>query len=144
MEKILTEICEEINNYFWRTKRNVKLTISGGTFTVDFLQEGQYFRIKNSIFNEGVHKYPATDLTDEKFEGEIWSMAVPQAVIDLASDGIKLCVHITGRQTLAYGMTSVHFPDVRLAVDLTTEMRLGTIDGDTTEDRIGSFLFHPN
>ena len=86
MEKILTEICEEINNYFWRTKRNVKLTISGGTFTADFLQEGQYFRIKNSIFNEGVHKYPATDLTDEIFEGEIWSMAVPQAVIDLASD----------------------------------------------------------
>lgn len=86
MEKILTEICEEINNYFWRTKRNVKLTISGGTFTVDFLQEGQYFRIKNSIFNEGVHKYPATDLKDEVFEGEIWSMVVPQAIIDLASD----------------------------------------------------------
>lgn len=86
MEKMLTEICEYCHNYFWRTKRNVKLTIVDGTFTADFLKDGQYFRIIGSIFNDGVHQYPATDLNDEEFEGQIWSMAVPQAVIDLASD----------------------------------------------------------
>ena len=86
MEKMLTEVCAELNNYFWRDKRNMKLKIVGGTFNCDFLQNGQYFRIVGSIFNDGVHKYPATDLHDEEFDGSIWSMAVPQAVIDLASD----------------------------------------------------------
>jgi hypothetical protein len=37
-------------------------------------------------------------------------------------------------------MTSVHFPDVRFAIDFATEMRLGTIDGDATEDGVGSIL----
>ena len=86
MEKMLTEIWEYCHNYFWRTKWNVKLTIVDGTFTVDFLKEGQYFRILGSDLNDGVYQYPATDLKDEEFEGQIWSMAVPQAVIDLASD----------------------------------------------------------
>ena len=86
MEKMLTEVCAELNNYFWRDKRNMKLKIEGGTFNCDFLQNGQYFRIIGSIFNDGVHKYPATDLHDEEFDGSIWSMAVPQAVIDLVSD----------------------------------------------------------
>ena len=86
MEKVLTELCDYLNNYFWRSKRNVKLTISGGTFTVNFLQQGQYFRIVGSVFNDGVYKYPATGLTNEEFEGSIWSMAVPQTVIDLASE----------------------------------------------------------
>ena len=88
MEKALTELCTYLNKYFWRAKRNVKLTISGGTFSVDFLQPGQYFRIIGSVFpeNNGVFKYPATGLHNEEFNGSIWSMAVPQAVIDLAVD----------------------------------------------------------
>lgn len=86
MEKTLTELLDYLNNYFWREKRDVRLTIENGTFSCDYLQNGQYFRILGSVFNDGVHKYPATDLTDETFEGSIWSMAVPQVVIDLASD----------------------------------------------------------
>ena len=86
MEKGITELCEYLNNYFWRVKRNVKMTISNGTFEVDFLQPGQYFRIVGSLFNDGVHVYPATDLQDEEFNGSIWSMAVPETVIDLASE----------------------------------------------------------
>lgn len=88
MEKTLTELCTYLNNFFWRDKRKGKITISGGSFTASYLKEGQYFRIVGSVFpeNEGVHKYPATDLKDEEFEGQIWSMAVPQAVIDLASE----------------------------------------------------------
>jgi hypothetical protein len=86
MQKVLTEVCEFLNNYFWRQKINVKLTIEDGTFTLPTLKEGQYFRILGSTFNDGVHKYPATDLVDETFEGQIWSMAVPQTVIDLTAD----------------------------------------------------------
>ena len=86
MEKALTDICEYLNNYFWRKKYSGKFVITGGTLTVDYLQPGQYFRIVNSVFNDGIHKYPATDLKDEEFAGSIWSMAVPQTVIDIASD----------------------------------------------------------
>ena len=86
MEKVLTELCGYLNNYFPREKKAVKLAIVNGTFTADFLQRGQYFRIVGSLFNDGVHKYPATHLHDEVFEGFIWSMAVPATVVDLASD----------------------------------------------------------
>lgn len=88
MEKMLTELCHELNNYFWREKISGAYEISGGSIDISALpvQQGQYFRIIGSVFNDGVHKYPATDLTDEKFEGAIWLMAVPQTVIDLASD----------------------------------------------------------
>lgn len=89
MEKVLTELCEEINNYFWRTKIHGHFVISNGEIhfnsNVPIVNE-QYFRIVNSAFNDGVHKFPATDLKDEEFEGAIWSMAVPQTVIDIASD----------------------------------------------------------
>ena len=86
MDKTMTDICDYLNNYFVKSRRDVKLTISGKTFSADYLQNGQYFRIVGSVFNDGVHKYPATDLVDETFEGSIWAMAVPQAVIALSSE----------------------------------------------------------
>lgn len=86
MEKTLTEICEYLNNYFWRQKIQGTFTISGGSINVPALKENQYYRILGSTFNEGVHKYPTDNLIDETFEGSIWSMAVPQTVIGLASD----------------------------------------------------------
>lgn len=85
MNEMLTELCEYLNNYFPVEKRSVTLKIEGGTFAADYLQEGQYFRIVGSIFNDGVHKYPARDLHDETFTGAIWPMAVPATVVGLAS-----------------------------------------------------------
>lgn len=84
MNKTLTDLCGYLNNYFVKEKKDVSIVIEDGTFTADFLQDGQYFRILGSVFNDGIHKYPATDLKDEEFNGVIWSMAVPQAVIDLS------------------------------------------------------------
>ena len=89
MEKILTELCHEVNNYFWHKKIAGDFTISNGELNkTDLLnlQHGQFFRIVGSVFNDGVHQYPAYDLKDEEFNGSVWSMAVPQAVIDLAND----------------------------------------------------------
>ena len=86
---IITEICAELRNWFV-VPNGVHIqtyTISGGSIApLDFLQEGQYFRIIGSVFNEGVHQYPASDLTDEVFHGAVWAMAVPTAVIDLATE----------------------------------------------------------
>ena len=61
-------------------------TIEDGGITLPFLANGQYFRICGSVFNDGLHQYPASDLKSETFEGTVWALAVPQAVIDLASE----------------------------------------------------------
>ena len=61
-------------------------TIEGGGITLPFLLTNQYFRIVGSVFNDGLHQYPAVDLTDETFTGSVWALAVPKAVIDLADE----------------------------------------------------------
>ena len=86
---MLTEICAELRNWFV-VPDGVHIqtyTISGGSIApLDFLQEGQYFRIIGSIFNDGVHQYPATSLTDEVFEGAVWAMALPPSIIALSAE----------------------------------------------------------
>lgn len=90
MEQLLDEVCAYVHNYFPTKKPNGIHTgifnISSGTIECDFLVEGQYFRVKGSIFNDGVHRYPATDLQDEEFIGEIWAMAVPQNLLSLIEE----------------------------------------------------------
>ena len=86
---MLTEICAELRNYFEvpNGRHFGTFTISGGSIApLDFLQEGQYFRIVGSVFNDGVYQYPATSLTDEVFEGAVWAMRLPPAVIALAAE----------------------------------------------------------
>ena len=84
---MLTELCKEINNYFDVERHFGKFTIeSGELLGIDFLQDGQYFRIVGSVFNDGVYQYPKEGLKDEVFDGAIWAMAVPQEVIALAGD----------------------------------------------------------
>lgn len=80
----LTNLCAELRNYFETKKRFGTFTISGGSISPsDFLQDGQYFRIVGSVFNDGVYRYPAHDLVDETFKGAVWAMAVPPAVVEL-------------------------------------------------------------
>lgn len=88
METTLDEVCGYIKNFFVMPNgiHRGKFTISGKSMELDFLQNGQYFRIVGSVFNDGVWKYPASDLSDEQFTGEIWAMAVPPAVIALLAD----------------------------------------------------------
>lgn len=85
---MLAEILKEINNYFTHSVYNVnKISINGGQLPLlDFLQNGQYFRIVGSVFNDGVYQYPVSGLIDENFTGEIWALAVPPAVIALADE----------------------------------------------------------
>ena len=61
-------------------------TISGGSAALP-LQQGQYFRIVGSIFNDGVYRYDdELELTDETFEGAVWALAIPKPVLDLANE----------------------------------------------------------
>ena len=90
---MLTELCHELKNYFLR---NREADVHSGTFTISegvieplsFLAKGQYYRIVGSVFNDGVHKYGDEEdsLVDETFEGAVWAMAVPPAVVALASE----------------------------------------------------------
>ena len=61
-------------------------TIEDGGITLPFLANGQYFRICGSVFNDGLHQYPEEDLKTETFDGTVWALAVPQAVIELAAE----------------------------------------------------------
>lgn len=83
---MLTELCQELHNWFNDSICTGEYTIENGEILLPFLQEGQYFRIVGSVFNDGVHQYGATSrLTDEAFSGAIWPMRIPQAVIDLSA-----------------------------------------------------------
>lgn len=83
---MVEQILDYIHNYFERDIVDGSFTISDGSVVLDFLQDGQYFRICGSVFNDGVYRYPANNLTDETFTGQIWAMAVPPAVIALVGE----------------------------------------------------------
>lgn len=84
---MLTELCAELKNWFDRDQPKwfEKFTIENGSIDLP-LQEGQYFRIIGSTFNDGVYQYPTTSLVDEVFRGAVWAMAVPPAVIALSGE----------------------------------------------------------
>lgn len=89
---MLTELCQEINNWFDVERHFGTFTISGGKLVdADFLQDEQYYRIIGSVYNDGVYQFSTLDtedasLKDEQFNGAIWAMAVPPSVIALASE----------------------------------------------------------
>lgn len=82
----LTELCQELRNWFDRDRRTGTFEITGGSITADFLQSGQYYRIIGSIFNDGIHQFPVADLKDEIFKGAVWALAIPEPVIKLSED----------------------------------------------------------
>lgn len=91
---MIGEICKYLNNYFVKDRADIvfaNFEVVDGSFTVesrldDYLQEGQFFRIVGSVFNDGVYQYPANDLHDEMFCGALWPMNVPPEVVTLASE----------------------------------------------------------
>lgn len=94
----ITEICAHCRNYFApKNKRENDEYKHSGTFVIsgqsiaplDFLKEGQYFRIYGSDINDGVYCNTAEGLSalqDEEFEGEIWEMSVPRAFLQMCDD----------------------------------------------------------
>ena len=79
---MLEEVLRHLNNWFLVPDgvHTDTYTIEGGGITLPFLQSGQYFRVVGSVFNDGLHQYPATDMIDETFDGAIWALAVPKSI----------------------------------------------------------------
>lgn len=83
---MLAEICNHIKNWFLVQAYADTYTISANTIELSFLQSNQYFRIVGSIFNDGIYKYPATNLIDEEFAGSIWALAIPNDFLAVVMD----------------------------------------------------------
>lgn len=85
---LMQEVMEYIHNWFEKDMLIGELTVMDGELILPhgFVKPGQYYRIIGSIFNDGLHQYPASDLTDEVFDGEVWALAVPKAVVDIATE----------------------------------------------------------
>ena len=89
---MLDQICAYLKNWFDRDQpkyygtfkiENGQITFPGGDMGI---QQGQYFRVIGSVFNDGVWRYGTDQLTDEEFTGAVWLMAVPHSLILLAAE----------------------------------------------------------
>ncbi len=83
---MLEQVLRHLNNWFFVEIHEGTFTVENGSITLPFLRTNQYFRICGSVFNDGLHQYPLTDLTDETFTGTVWALAVPKAVVTLSED----------------------------------------------------------
>lgn len=85
---MLEQVLTHIRNWFQIGVYPGTYTIQDGGITLPFLRDVQYFRICGSIFNDGLHQYgPAMEmLQDETFDGAVWALAIPKAVVDLSDE----------------------------------------------------------
>lgn len=80
---MLEQVLNHIHNRFEVDEIHGTFTVADGTLPL-FLQEGQYYWVEGSVFNDGLHQHPATGMTDETFKGTVTSMAVPRALVELS------------------------------------------------------------
>jgi len=109
---MISEVCHEVKNWFEYDKIFGRFKIEEGVLRFldnsasipsDLgLQDGQYYRIAGSVFNDGVwqyHKPTASEeeeqtepeevteeLQDEEFVGVVWLMKVPRDFLKLVDD----------------------------------------------------------
>lgn len=83
---MLEDILRHLNNWFLADIHEGMFTVENGSIALPFLQTNQYFRIVGSVFNDGLHKYPAADLVNETFTGSVWALAVPKSVMELSTE----------------------------------------------------------
>lgn len=81
---MIADLCKELNNWFDYKRLFGTFTVSNGSLSIPGAQDGQYIRICDSVFNDGVYQYPVTGLKDETFEGVVWLMAVPNEALELS------------------------------------------------------------
>lgn len=85
---ILEQILWHIHNWFEREQIPVSTCcIDDGslpTSITDQMLDGQWYRIEGSYLNDGLHKNPDTELSDETFNGTITLLAIPKPLLRLA------------------------------------------------------------
>lgn len=83
---MLENVLRYMNNRFECGTVHGDFTVEHGGIEVAGLSNGQYFWVEGSVFNDGLHRYPAGDMADETFSGRVVMLAVPKAVVSLADE----------------------------------------------------------
>lgn len=94
----MEQVCTYINNHFTHRKgapiayaEGAVVIANGALTTIDgaeptFLQSGNYFLIRGSDFNDGIHVFSDYDLVDETFTGRVYKMCPPPDFLRVVSD----------------------------------------------------------
>jgi hypothetical protein len=84
---VIDAVMKHINNYFVVDSHDVELNVVNGSADLPFLQEGQYYLIAGSVFNNGVHVYGNGGLTEETpVSVTVYSLAPPKAFLDVVDE----------------------------------------------------------
>jgi len=80
------EILATLHNWFIHNIYSGTFEVSGGQLQGVDIAPGQFYRVIGSVYNDGVYKYPEAELTDETFQGAVWTLAVPRDLEILAEE----------------------------------------------------------
>lgn len=83
---VLENVLRYINNRFERSFVSGTFSIEDGALDVVGALDGQYVWLEGSALNDGLHQYPLQGLSDEEFDGAVWLLAVPPAVVSVANE----------------------------------------------------------
>lgn len=90
---MIDKVCAACRNWFDVDDMTGAELVHRGTYTVQngrinagFLVPGQWFRVRGSRFNDGVHQLGADDLRDETFAGGVWEMSPPPDFLNLVAE----------------------------------------------------------
>lgn len=90
---MLTEILQYLRNWFRRSVYVGTIVIEEGTIksingedAEGLFRDGQYCRILGSALNDGVYQQTTSELHDETFNGAVWGLGIPHAVLALVED----------------------------------------------------------
>lgn len=90
---MLEEVLQYLRNWFCRTVtagdiviENGRLATINGESAEGLFLTSQYFRILGSRLNDGIYQAQTDELHDETFNGAVWGLAIPHAVIALVRD----------------------------------------------------------
>lgn len=87
---ILEDVLWHIHNWFVYDSIDVySCQIDEGALPASVtssLLEGQWYRIRGSILNDGLHQHPAVDLTDETFDGGLDTLVIPKPLLRVVEE----------------------------------------------------------
>lgn len=83
---MLENVLRHIRNWFVQDVYTGTFSIEGGSLTLPSLVEGQYVRIQGSAINDGVYQHQKEELANETFDGEVWALSVPRALLGLVTE----------------------------------------------------------
>ena len=83
---MLEEVLDYLNNWFECEAREGQFSVSDNSMDLPCLQDGQYFRVDGSVFNDGLHQYPVSDMVNEEFKGTVTALAIPPAVVQVSKE----------------------------------------------------------